>query len=186
MRPMALILLLLTVMATAGCSTVRVSQDYDPQADLSRFNTWQWRDTIQPSTGDIRVDNPLLNKRLRRAVENHLADRNFSLAQGQPDLYLTYHLDIEQKIQSETYHSMVGVGYYYHPWYGGFDTETRIRQYDESRLIIDIRAADTDNLLWRGMGTYRLTTHKTPQKADAAVQNIVDQILFQFPPQSRQ
>lgn len=175
-------ILMLAVMAMAGCATIQVSQDYDPHADLSRYGSWQWREPIQASTGDIRVDNPLLDKRIRRAVENHLAGRNISPALGQPDLYLTYHLAIEQKIQSDTYYSTMGVGSYYHPWYGGVDTETRVRQYDESRLTIDIYAADTGDLLWRGVGIYRLRAYETPQEAAEAVRKTVGKILLQFPP----
>ncbi len=182
MRSFTQKILLVAVMTLAGCTTVQVSQDYDPQANLPRYGTWQWRDPVQASTGDIRADNPLLDKRIRHAIENHLAHRNISLVQGQPDLFLTYHLAIEQKIQSDTYYSTMGVGSYYHPWYGGMGSETRIHQYDESRLTIDIHAADTGDLLWRGVGTYRLKTYKTPQEAAAAAQKTVDKILLQFPP----
>lgn len=175
-------ILMLAVMAISGCASVQVSQDYDPHADLSRYGTWQWQDPIQASTGDIRLDNPLQDKRIRRAVENHLASRNINPAQGHPDLYLTYHLAIEQKIQSDTYYSTMGVGSYYYPWYGGVDIETRVRQYDESRLTIDIFAADTGGLLWRGVGTYRPRAYKTPQEATEAIRKTVDKILLQFPP----
>lgn len=182
MRPLTCSLLLLGVMAMAACATVQVSQDYDPHADLLHYGTWRWRDPVQAATGDIRVDNPLLDKRIRRAVENHLAGRNISVAQGQPDLFLSYHLAIEQKIQSDTYYTTMGVGSYYYPWYGGIGTETSIRQYNQNRLTIDIHAADTDDLLWRGVGTYRLKTYKTPQEAAAAIQKTVHEILGQFPP----
>ncbi|MCB2146502.1 MAG: DUF4136 domain-containing protein [Deltaproteobacteria bacterium] len=185
MRPLILYPLMVVVLALTGCTSVQVSQDYDPHADMSRYGTWQWRDPVQAATGDIRVDNPLLDKRIRHAVENHLASRNLNHSPGKPDLYLTYHLTIEQKIQSDTYYSTMGLGGFYHPWYGGVGTETRILQFDESRLTIDIQSANTGDLLWRGVGTYRLRTYKTPEEAAAAAQQTVDKILFQFPP-SRQ
>ena len=185
-RALTLINLLFAVLTMAGCATVQVSQDYDPHADMSRYGTWQWRDPVQGSTGDIRIDNPLLDKRIRHAVDNHLANRNIDPAQGRPDLYLSYHLTIEQKIQSDSYYSTVGVGSFYHPWYGGIDTETRIRQYDEGHLTIDIHSADTGELMWRGVGVFRLKTHKTPEDAAEATQKIVDKILLQFPPGGQQ
>ncbi len=185
MRSLILGALLPAVIFLAGCSTVQVSQDYEPHADVSLSGTWGWRESDQAPTGDLRVDNPLLDKRIRRAVENHLAARNIAPAQGPPDFYLTYHLAIEQKLESDTYYSSMGAGrgyHPYHPWYGGIGTETRIRQYDHSRLTIDIHAADTGDLIWRGVGVYRLKTHRTPEAAAAAVQNTVDRILGQFPP----
>lgn len=173
---------LVVLIIIGGCTTVQVNQDYDPRADFSRYGTWQWRDPVQAATGDIRVDNPLLDKRIRRAVENHLVARDIDLASGIPDFYLTYHLTIEQKVFSDTYYSTVGVGSYYHPWYGGVGTETRIRQYEETRLTIDFYAADTSELIWRGVGTFRLRKYKTPHDAAEAIGSVVDQTLRQFPP----
>ena len=174
--------LFISVLAVAGCATVQVSQDYDPHADMLRYGTWQWQDPVQGATGDIRIDNPLLDKRIRHAVEAHLASRNINPSQGHPDLYLSYDLTIEQKILSESNYSTVGVGSYYHPWYGGIGTETRIRQYDESRLTIDITSADTGALIWRGVGVFRMRTYETPEDAGEATQKLVNKILYQFPP----
>ena len=182
MRPLAAVLSCFVFIVLSACTTVKVNQDYDPQTDLSRQGSWQWREPVQTPTGDIRIDNPLLDQRIRQAVRNHLQGRNIRYADDRPDLYLIYHLVIEPKIQSDTYHTTVGVGRYHSPWYGGIGTETRIRQYDESRLTIDIHRADTTGLIWRGVGTYRLKTYKTPQEAAIAVQKIVDKILYQFPP----
>jgi uncharacterized protein YceK len=182
MKTAAFTVLVLVVLVFSGCATIQVSQDYDPHADMTRYGTWQWRDPVQGATGDIRIDNPLLDKRIRRAVDNHLASRNIKAVQVQPDLHLSYHLTIQQKILSDSYYSTVGVGSYYHPWHGGIGTETRVRQYDESRLTIDIYAADTDDLIWRGIGVFRLRTHETPEEAAEATRKIVDKILYQYPP----
>jgi uncharacterized protein YceK len=182
MRPLKITIMLFAILAGAGCSSVQVSQDYDPHADLSRYGTWQWKESVQARSGDIRVDNPLVDRRVRRAVENHLAGRNITPDSERPDLYLVYYLAVDRKIKSDSYYSSVGVGRYYDPWYGGFGAETRIYQYDECRLTIDIHAVETGALLWRGVGVYRLKTFKTPQEADAAMQNTVDKILLQFPP----
>lgn len=179
MRPFSIAILMLFLSA---CANVQVSQDYDPLADFSQYGSWRWREADQPPVGDPRIDNPLLDRRIRTAVENHLESRNFTRAGGQPEIVLSYRLDVERKIESDTAHATMGFGRYDYPWYGGIGTETRIRQYDESRLTIDIQEADTGKLLWRGVGTYRFRTYKTPQDAAAAMQEIVDKILNQFPP----
>ena len=152
--------LCLAVLASGGCATVQVSQDYDPRAIVSGTGTWQWRDPVQGATGDIRIDNPLLDRRVRHAVERHLTGRNLVRTAARPDLVLSYHLIIEQKIVSDSYYSTVGLGSFYDPWYGGIVTETRIRQYDQCRLTIDIHSADSGALTWRGVGVFRLTTHE--------------------------
>ena len=182
MQLLATTALLMAVTTLVGCSGVTVSQDYDPQADLSRYGSWQWRQPVQPATGDVRADNPLQDKRIRKAVNAHLLNRQFEQASGRPDFYLTYHLAIEPRIRSDNFHTAVGAGRYHYPWYGGVGTETRIRQYDQSRLTIDIHSAESGDLVWRGVGVYLLRTYKTPVAADAAAQQTVDKILSQFPP----
>lgn len=177
----ALVLLMVAVTAY-GCRSIQVSQDYDLQADRSSLGTWQWRYPRQPATGDIRVDNPLLDKRIRRAVETHLSRRNIVPVDANADLVLSYHLDIARRIQNDTFYNDVGVWGYRYPWYGGIGTETRIYQYDQSDLIIDIHAADTQELVWRGVGSYRYRIYDSPQAAAEAMQAIVDKILAQFPP----
>ncbi|BBO74254.1 hypothetical protein DSCW_16710 [Desulfosarcina widdelii] len=179
MRAFSIVIVLFLLSA---CTNVQVSQDYDPLSDLSRYGTWQWREAVQPQAGDIRIDNPLLDQRIRTAVSNNLENRGISRTSERPEIYLSYRLGVERKIESDTTHTTIGYGGYYHPWYGGIGTETSIRQYDESRLTIDIHKADTGQLLWRGVGTYRFRTYKTPQDAAAAMQKIVDKILIQFPP----
>jgi len=173
--------LLVALAMLAGCAGVQVSQDYDPQAASYRYGTWQWGEPSQPATGDLRVDNPFLNDRIRQAIENHLAGRNI-VQSLQPDLYLSYRLTIQPKIQSYTSYPTLGAGYYSYPWYGGYDADTQVYQYDECQLTIDIKAADTKSLLWRGTGIYRLKTYNTPDAAAADMQETVDRILAQFPP----
>jgi hypothetical protein len=179
MKPFSIAIVLFLLSA---CTNVQVSQDYDPLSDRLQYGAWQWREAVQPTVGDIRIDNPLLDRRIRTAVGNHLESRGVARASERPEIYLSYRLDVERKIESDATHTTVGFGRYYHPWYGGIGTETSIRQYDESRLTIDIHQADTGQLLWRGVGTYRFRTYKTPQDAAVAMQTIVDKILFQFPP----
>jgi hypothetical protein len=172
----------LALLTLVGCTVVQVNQDYDPDAKFGRLTTWQWRDATQPATGDVRVDNLLLDKRIRRAVERHLAARHIRRVTADPDFYLAYHFAVQQKIKSESYNTTMGWGGYYYPWYGGFGTETRIYQYDESRLTIDVIDADSGSLLWRGTGIYRFRDYKTPELAAEKMQQTVDKILAQFPP----
>ena len=182
MKPSAYPVLIIVVIAVAGCASVKVSQDYYPGTDWSPYTTWQWRHPVQPLSGDIRIDNPLLDKRIRRAVETHLDNRNYNRVERQPSVYLTYYLSIERRIRSDTTYSSYGVGGYYYPWYGDWGTETRIYEYDLNSLIIDIHVSETDELLWRGTGEYRLRTYKSPDEAAEATQDVVDSILGQFPP----
>lgn len=168
---------------TQGCSAVRVSQDYDVNEPFPRHGTWTWRDQAQPGTGDIRVDSPLLDRRIRKAVTAGLEARRFHQQDASPAFRVAYHLVIEPRIEADTYYSGMGFRRYHPAWFGGMGREVRITHYNEGRLTLDILFAGTNALLWRGTGVYRFNTdQKTPTEIDAEIQNIVDRMLSQFPP----
>jgi len=51
-------------------------------------------------------------------------------------------------------------------------------------LVIDIIAAGNGKLLWRGTGARRLSQRSGPQEITAEVNETVEKILVQFPPQA--
>ena len=177
------IVLLIMGAFLSGCATVQVSQDYDPQGVATHHGTWYWEDASQPQSGDLRVDNPLLNSRIRRAIRIHLTTRGIPQKQAQPDLFISYRLVIQPKLRGYANDFTLGWGGFYSPWHWGVDTSTRIEQYDECQLTIDIKAAGTGALLWRGTGVYLYRTYGTPDSAFEAMQRTVDRILSQFPPE---
>ena len=166
-----------------GCSSVTVSQDYEIGADFSGYRTFDWVSAEQPRTGDIRVDNPLMDARIRNAVEKKLLSMGYQIqTDGTPDMLVAYHLTIRSRIEGDTFRS--GFGYGRSPYWGGAGFETTIRQYDEGMLVIDIGDTSENRLIWRGTGTRRVTEKASPEKTTQIVNQTVNEILDQFPPTS--
>ena len=167
-----------------GCSPVRVSLDYDVSADFARYRTFDWYPGPQPKTGDVRVDSPLLDARIRTAVTDTMLAKGYRrVTDARPDLYLAYHLTIRSKFEADTFNT--GFGYGGYPYWGGVGYETRIREYDEGMLIVDIIDVASDKLIWRGTGTRRVTEQSDPEKTTRVVNQTVAEILSQFPPQPK-
>ncbi len=172
------------VLLLFGCSSVTVSQDYEIGADFSTYRTFDWVSAEQPRTGDIRVDNPLLDARIRSAVEQKLTVQGYrKKTTGQPDMLVAYHLTIRSRIEGDTFRT--GFGYGRYPYWGGAGFETAIRQYDEGMLVIDIGDAAENRLIWRGTGTRRVTEKANPEKSTRIVNQTVTEILNQFPPKPK-
>ncbi len=182
MMPAPRLAALLVPLAALACSSLRVSEDFDPAEDFSTYRTFTWLPVPQQPTGDYRVDNPLLDSRIRTAVERHLSARGFQKVEDRaPDFYVAYHLNVEEKIDVRT----VNRGYvdywgYYASW-----PETRVTQYDEGTLIIDVANARKKQLVWRGVGVGRLRRQPTPEQTTRDVNEAVDLILAKFPPQPK-
>ena len=92
---------LLIFVILGGCAGPRVSQDYEPGTDFSTYRTFAWKSADQPQTGDIRVDNPLVDGRIREAVERALSGTGYrEIDQAAADFLVEYGLTVQPKIYS--------------------------------------------------------------------------------------
>jgi len=167
---------------------VRVSQDYDLSRDFSSLRTYAWQSEKQPETGDIRVDNSLLDTRFRSAIDDSLTKKGFQKkTEGKPDFYVAYTYQIDSKIESSNVTVGLGVGRSSRGRYGGVGVNSggQVREYDEGLLVIDLIDAATESLMWRGTGTARVDPTADPEKSAKAINAGVEQILAQFPPQGK-
>jgi hypothetical protein len=169
-----------------GCSSVQVSQDYEPSADFSNLKNYKWQSSEQEKTGDIRVDNPLLDKRIREAVDQSLSEKGYQIGnQTSYDFYVLYKMTIKRRIDSDNISTGVGFGIGSSGSFGGIGINTggRVNEYDEALIIIDIISAEDNKLLWRGKSTSRMSQHSTPEKTTESVNRIIEKIMAQFPPE---
>ena len=177
----------LTVLAfIAGCSGIEVSQDYNTTANFSNLKTFDWYLAKQKKTGGLRVDNPLLDSRIRKAVDRSLAQKGYKkISQGTPDFYVGYKYAILTRIRSEGARTGIGFGFGGSGSFGtvGIGTGSDVRDYDEGMLVIDITNTKNRKLLWRGTGTRRVSRHSDPKETTKKVNQTVEKILAQFPPQ---
>jgi hypothetical protein len=184
MRIVKLMLFLIIIMALAGCARVRVSQDYDPDIDFSRLNIFAWESKAQPKVGDIQVDNPLLDSRIRRAIDENLINMGYrKVTQGSHDFAVGYTLDIQTRFGSSPVGVGTGFGIGRGGTFGGVGVGTPIggRSYNEISLAIDFTDPQQGNLLWRGTGTRRAGTQATPEELTNEVIGLVENVLEQIP-----
>lgn len=168
-----------------GCQSVQVSQDYDASKSFSALRTYDWQTKTQPKSGDIRVDNPLLDARIRTAVDRVLSERGYRIqSQPTPDFTVAYQYQIRRKIESDDVGVGVGFGWGGRSRYGGIgmDTGRYLSEYDEGMLVIDLYDTARGGLLWRGTGTTRVDQHARPEDITKGVNEAVEKILSQFPP----
>jgi hypothetical protein len=164
-----------------ACASVTVSHDYDTEADFAGYRTFGWSAVETPQTGNVELDNPLLQRRVRDAIERVLAAQGYQqLEDHEPDFYVTYHLGVEKRLTSSGMSTSVG-SYGRH---GGVSvgTGSTVREVDEGTLAIDVIDTQSGELVWRGTGKRRLRDAETPEKTTEAVNRTVEAILAEFPP----
>jgi len=165
----------------AGCSSVSVSRDYDESADFSSLKTYAWQHAVQPKTGNPRIDNDLMDERVRSAVDALLAQKGFVLADKEnADCLVAYFVEYKQRIGGSSVSFGMGTGGYGR--YGGVGYNTSVSDYDEGHLTIDIIDPASGKNIWRGVG--RRTTYEgsSPKKMTKVINTSVSRILGKFPP----
>jgi hypothetical protein len=169
----------LLALALAGCSSVRVTTDYDPQADFSALHSYAWLAESQPPTGDPRIDSALVDARIRGAIDAQLAERNLRRVEAsRADFLVAYHIAVERRLDVQTLYRSYGRA----EWGGGGYSDTVVRDYEEGTLLVDFLRADTGALLWRGSAETRLREQRSPEARNEYAQEIVAKILDAYPP----
>lgn len=185
-------MILLLVLA-GGCTSLPVRTDYDPEADLQSLRTYAWLERPAVDEGDPRVDdNPLLHQRIHTAIDAGLQSSGYARAEpAEADFLVSYYITID-KMTSVTYINNYwgygpgwGYGYYRHPRPGFYPvfSQPTVFEYEQGNLILDIIRPEGRKLVWRGSVSRELDYYSTPEKRQERLNQTVNAILAEFPPQ---
>lgn len=155
-----------------ACSSIDFNHDWDRDAAFGNYHTYAWLQRNQKSSYDTLID-----KRVLSAVDAELRERGLTLNAENPDILLTYHIGLQDKINVTDY----GYRYSYDYW-GWGNRSIDVYQYTEGTLVLDIVDAATKELVWRGSATKTVDESASPEKVDATIQSAVAGILSKFPP----
>lgn len=179
MKSLAPCLLLLTLILSGCVSPTTV--DYD-RAAAAKFTEYQCftidsRET-RANYQDV-VLSPIVDRRIEQAIGRTLRAKGLSDDCAQADFRVTFNTITKTKTEVND----LGVGptpFRRYPYYGysGYSM-LDINQYEQGTFIIDIIDNQSKELVWRGAYTKRLGW-SAPN--DAEVQQIVGEILAEFPP----
>lgn len=165
------------ILSTACGPSIQVTTDYDPTARFSELRTWDWLpQSARERGGDRRIDNPVMERRIRSAVEQELAASGYDRVEGgEPDFRVGYHAAVEDKIDVTTMDEYYG---YRRRWRV---TTVDVREYKRGTLILDIVDPGRRQLIWRGWAVGAIE-NPSPERVDRSVREAVKRILADFPP----
>ena len=156
MRKNILFLMLITLLFN-GCSSLRVSSDYDTSFDmktLNQFHIMQNKTTLRDTLTTNRIDN---------ALKHELEAKEYlSTSKDKANFLVYYHIDVKNKTQVVTdYQSM---GMYPYRYRGMMMPTTRTYNYDEGQLIVDFIDPRDNNIIYRMSVKDELKTFDTPKE----------------------
>lgn len=163
MKKMNWILGMLTmVVVLVSCGTTAMVQK-DDHVDIRKFRTYAWVDASTKDTSNHSVKtNDLTDRKIKEAVERNLTEAGWKLTKKNPDVLLTYEIDIEKErrdrqtpIYSEPTYRYVYSPYgrrwvpiYYPSELMGYRNTTDVVQ--EHTLTLSLIDAETDKTVWQG------------------------------------
>jgi len=180
-------LLAFFALLVSGCaSTPNTFSNADPSVDFSQYKTFGYFSTL--STDNAQYQS-LVSNFLKVAVAQELVVRGLDHDEENPDLRVNFYINTKDKIKTRSVPTAAG-GYYdyrdpfYDPWGGysgmGVTYETRVDQYTEGTLNIDVVDSKTNKLVWEGSVVGRLT-EKDVRNMEQTVDEAVAEVMVNFP-----
>jgi len=186
MKKMQLSMLGFLVLFIAACTSTPVIKsnfDRNENVDMSGYKTFAWlkTDKILASSEDV---NPVMKLRIDDAIEKAFIAKGYQLVEetDKADFAISYTVGSRDKIKVDSfptsYRTSFGWGRGY---YGGvaMGTETRVRNYTEGKLAIDVYDVKSRQPAWHGWATKRLS-NSDKEGIEATINLIAQEVINQF------
>ncbi|MBL4940729.1 MAG: DUF4136 domain-containing protein [Colwellia sp.] len=187
------ILVAVLVIVVASCSSTykaKVDFDKNTKVDTVNYKTFAWLTSgkIMAPAQDI---NPVMKLRVDEEIENAFRAKGYQLVADaeHADFAISYTVGNRDKIKVSSYPSAYNIGFGWGRGYygghhggiygGGFGTETRVSQYTEGKLAIDIYDVKSHQPAWHGWATKRITADDK-QAPSSMIKDIVSEVVAQF------
>jgi len=165
----------------AGCATTpNTFANADPSADFTSYKTYGFFDHLAT---DKEHYESMESNFLKVAVAQQFDRRGLTYHEN-PDLLVNFYINTKEKIRTRSVPTM-GAYYgfrdpFYDTWggYGGF--ETRVDQYTEGTLNIDVVDARRKKLVWEGAVAGRVTDDAI-RNLEKTIDGAVAEIMKNYP-----
>jgi Domain of unknown function (DUF4136) len=165
---------------TSVCFAQKVSYNFMPGIDFSRFKTYKW-----VRIENAQYPNQLLDEQIMRSIDGQLAQKGLrKVDTGIPDLAVVYQAAVSQERQWNAY-STGGSYWGYGGWggWGGMETTTATSTtIHVGTLNLDFYDIATKKQIWRGQATKTLDPPKDPAKLQGRIDRAMEKLLKNYPP----
>jgi len=179
MKLLSSLFVLVGLVLTLGCATpLAVEHDYDTTYDFSKLRTFEW----MPSPPGDQMEE-MTEKRVQGAVTAQLQAKGYSRSGDSPDFLVS----VEGVKKTVTAGSTavgasiaVPVGSHGSVHVGGGKSKPREKQ--EGTLNLNIVDAKTKTLIWQGTATAAIQGKASPEEQQQRINQVISELLKQFPP----
>jgi hypothetical protein len=147
--------------------------DYDRSVNFNTYRTYQWVDHNAVQSGD-----QLLDRDIKRAVDEQLAGKGLRRVESGGDLLVGYQAGISQEKAFD------GLGGWGPPWLGGWRGDTRVTTstIEIGKLTVGLFDRTAQQLVWRGSASKTLDIKKNPEKNYSNLEKAMAKLFRSYPP----
>jgi Domain of unknown function (DUF4136) len=161
------------VLVTAMCAYGQdVHYNYDRDASFSSYKTYQWVD-LRGAVADQLID-----RDVKRSIEEQLAQKGLVRVEENADLYVGYQaaLSIEKGVDlwSSGFGGLGG--------WGDRTVQGQTSTIPVGMLLVDLYDPAKKHLIWRGDATKAIDLNKDPNKNYKNLQKAMVKLFKNFPP----
>lgn len=167
----------------SGCASDNIRSDYDPSADFSRYETFNFFPEAGPEQTNYHS---FFSRYMIAAITREMQARGYTLSED-PDILINFNANLREKTDVRTSPAPMYGGYYgyrggfYDPWMGyGYAQETHVSQYTEGTFNIDLVDAREKKLVWEAVAVGRVT-EKALQELEERVNAGVAKAFAKYP-----
>lgn len=179
-------LLVPALLLLTACSGYSVRYDYDPGAAFRGYRSFDWYASSKRAQGRKAEEHPLVDRKVRAAVEQELQAKGFRReSASEPDFLIAYY-PVYQTRRTRT-HTSVGFGGpgWRRPWGYGVgvrfgSTQTHVTK--EGSIVLEIVDGRSNQLVWQATAEGALSNLDDPQESQARITQAVRDLLERFPP----
>ena len=181
-----------TIAVLASCSTssgIKTFHDYNPSVDFTSYRTWSFMSARPMILSTAAIVNPLLEGRIMQAIRSEMDRKDFGYVDDPEgaDVVISFTVGSRDQIKVDQYPASYRMSYgrYYRGYgYGGsYGTQTRVRQYTEGQLAIDIFDVEKHTPAFHGSAS-KVLTSRDRDNPEALISSVVTEALIGFPPES--
>lgn len=180
-------IVVLSVLLFGGCSSLKVTSDYDKQTDFNQYKDFYylgWAEESDKLLNDIEKD------RIENAFAAEFAKRGVVFVnQDEADAAVSLFIVVDQKTSTTAYTNHYG-GYGYgggygggYPgwgWGGGQSTTTYSEQdYLVGTIVVDVFDVASKSLVWQGVASK--TISENPQKRESNIAKVAAAVMANYP-----
>jgi Domain of unknown function (DUF4136) len=176
--------LLAVIAALAGCSTMKVHTEYDPQTAFPGYKTYAWNPTPAGPDQVPAARDPAVHAMIVAAIDREMARKGLTKVaiDADPSFIVTALGWADRQIEVANYGYAYAGSYVYGPYGPGYALATpmvEVRSYHVGTLVLDFADARSKTLFWRGVASDTIYDASTIR---ATIDDAARKLLSSYPP----